>query len=101
LLAHAPDLRCDVIVIGRHSLHPPGIHDLLEKTQPKAVIATHADFPESERIPSRWDREFEFSGIPLFHQGRTGMVSLLLQEDQSLSIRGFLDGSYRLPPARK
>jgi competence protein ComEC len=101
LLAHAPDLRCDVIVIGRHSLHPPGIHDLLEQTQTKAVIATHADFPESERIPSRWDREFEFSGIPLFHQGRTGMVSLLLQEDQSLSIRGFLDGSYRLPPARK
>jgi beta-lactamase superfamily II metal-dependent hydrolase len=101
LLARAPDLRCDVIVIGRHSLHPPAIHDLLEQTQPKAVIATHADFPESERIPPRWDREFEFSGVPLFHQGRTGMVSLLLQEDQSLTIRGFLDGSQHILPARK
>lgn len=93
LLAQQPNLRCDVIVTGRHSLHPHTIHDLLHHTHPKAVIASHADFPNTERIPSHWTAECEVKGATLFHQGRTGMVSLILQKDNSLQIRGFLDGS--------
>lgn len=101
LLAQSPDLRCDVIVIGRHSLHPLSFQDLLEKTQPAALIATHADFPESEKIPPLWHRQSAQAGIALFAQGQTGMVSLLLEKDQSLTIRGFLDGSSHHIPARK
>lgn len=101
LLTDHPDLSCDVIVIGRHSLHPPSLHDLLEKTQPAAVIATHADFPESEKIPIAWADETEARGITFFHQGKTGMVSLMLQQDQSLLLRGYLDESQLILPARK
>jgi competence protein ComEC len=86
------DLRCDVIIIGKHSLHPVPIDDLLDHTKAKAVIATHADFPESERIPVNWKELCAQRGATLFHQGETGMVSLLLQEDRSLQIRSFLPG---------
>lgn len=90
LFRNSPELRCDVIICGRHQLHPPSIMELLDHTQARVVIATHADFPESERIPASWRHAIEQHGASLFHQGETGMVSLLWQKNQSLQIEGFL-----------
>lgn len=101
-LVHAhPDLRCDVIIVGRHSLHPTPIVDLLDRTDATAVIATHADFPETERITDLWRDEVALRGASLFHQGETGMVSLLLRNDKSLRIEGFLNGQSIVIPARQ
>lgn len=96
-----PELRCDVVICGRHSLHPPEISDLLDHTRARAVIATHADFPEKERIPTHWDTSLQQRKVHLFHQGNTGMVSLLLQKDGSLLIESFLnDQEIKLQPSR-
>lgn len=96
-----PELRCDVIICGRHSFHPPEIGDLLDHTQARAVVATHADFPEKESIPKHWDTSLPQRGVALFHQGQTGMVSLLLQKDGALLIESFLnDQEIKLQPSR-
>ncbi len=95
-----PELSCDVIICGRHSLHPPEINDLLDHTEAGAVIATHADFPQTERIPSNWATSLP-QRVALFHQGKTGMVSLLLQNDGSLLMQGFIEGQHRILPSSR
>jgi competence protein ComEC len=91
------DLRADVIVAGRNrrdrSLGP----DFLDAVRPRAVVATHADFPEQERIPEELIADLQRRGVPLFHQGQTGGVTLCFRQD-TLIISGFLNGqTLRIP----
>jgi ComEC/Rec2-related protein len=88
-----PSLRCDVMIIGRHSLHPVVVGDAVKMFAPSAVIATHAAFPESERIPELWFESIEKSGATLFHQGQTGMVEMAITSEGSLHIEGFLNSA--------
>ena len=93
MLEGGDDLKADVIVAGRH-LHDASLgDDFLAVVQPKAIIASHADFPRAERVPDDWAAACEKRGTRVFHQGRTGAVTLVAQGDGSLVIRGFLDGS--------
>ena len=95
-----PQLRCDVIVTGKHSLHPSQIDDLLGDTEARVLIASHADFPAAERIPADWQSSLASRGVSFFHQGDTGMVSLFLQKNGSLTITGFVNHqTFNLPPA--
>ena len=87
------DLQADVIVAGRHRNDASLGDDFLDAVQPKAIIAGHADFPQAERIPEDWMAACEQRGTLVFHQGRTGAVTLVVEEDGSLVIRGFVDGS--------
>ena len=87
------DLASDLIVAGRSREDSSMGDDFLAAVKPRAIIASHTDFPVEERIPARWAEHCEKSGIRLFHQGRTGAVTLALTKDGSLQIRGFLDGS--------
>jgi ComEC/Rec2-related protein len=96
-----PDLRCDVMIMGRHSLHPVVLGDAIKMFTPAAIIATHADFPESERIPDAWLRRVEKTGISIFHQGHTGMVTLEITPDGSLSVEGFLNHARCLLPSHR
>jgi len=93
MLEAGEDLKADVIVAGRH-LHDTSLgDDFLTAVQPKAIIASHADFPREERVPADWAAACERRGIRVFHQGHTGAVTLVVEDDGSLVIRGFLDGS--------
>ena len=92
MLEAGGDLQADVIVAGRHRNDASLGDDFLAAVGPKAIVAGHADFPEAERVPEDWLAACESRGIRVFHQGRTGAVSLVVEEDGSLVIRGFLDG---------
>lgn len=85
-----PTFRCDVLILGRHPRHPPTLIDLIQAFEPKAIIASHDDFPEWEMIPDDWPDIAKKHQISLFHQGQTGMVTLRLQDDQSLLLSAFL-----------
>jgi ComEC/Rec2-related protein len=93
MLEAGGDLQADVIVAGRHRNDASLGDDFLAAVQPKAIIAGHADFPQGERVPEDWMAACEQRGTRVFHQGRTGAVTLVVEEDGSLVIRGFLDGS--------
>jgi len=94
------ELRCDVVVTGRNSLHAPPDVAWLRQWGARAVIATHADFPASEAIPKSWQNELDHAGIVLFHQGRTGMVGMRHGPDDVLVLTGFLNRQgATLPPA--
>lgn len=93
MLESGRDLSADVIVAGRHRNDSTMGDAFLDAVKPQAIIAGHADFPSAERIPARWAEDCGRRGIRLFHQGKTGAVTLVPVADQSLELRGFLDGS--------
>ena len=86
-----PSLPCDVLLLGRHSLHPLVLDDTMKMFSPAAIIATHADFPEAEKVPVEWIDSARVNGTYFFHQGQTGMVTLVIDDDENLKIRGFLN----------
>lgn len=93
MLEAGGDLQADVIVAGRHRHDASLGDDFLAAVQPKAIIAGHADFPLVERVPADWAAACERRGMRVFHQGRSGAVTLVVEKDGALVIRGFLDGS--------
>lgn len=82
--------RCDVLVLGRNRLHSPTLVDLIIAFRPRAVVASHADFPTSESIPDDWQAIARRRKVVLFHQGQTGMVTARVAADGSLTLRSFL-----------
>ena len=100
LIDSRQDLGADLIVAGRNTKDSSLGDDFLAAVKPKAIIASHDDFPPDERIPPRWAEHCENKlGIHLFHQGKTGAVTAVLEKDGALVLRGFVDGSeMRLEP---
>lgn len=92
LRASDSSLRCDVIVCGRHQLHPLLADDVLDLCKPRAIISTHADFPVEEKIPLSWPKLLQQRKIAFFDQGRTGMMKLEQDASGKLSFHGFLGG---------
>lgn len=90
LVESRKNLSCDVVVMGRHRLHSPTLRDTILAFRPRAVVATHSDFPESESIPSDWPKIAQKNRVSLFHQGQTGMVSAMWNDDGSMTLRAFL-----------
>jgi ComEC/Rec2-related protein len=93
MLESGRDLSADVIVAGRHRNDSTMGDPFLAAVKPRAIIAGHADFPPEERVPAAWHAACENAGIRVFHQGRTGGVTLVPGEDGTLVVRGFLDGA--------
>jgi ComEC/Rec2-related protein len=81
---------CDVLVLGRHRLHPATLTDVIVAFRPRAVIASHADFPEVESIPADWSAIAKRRRVAFFHQGQTGMVTATIGPNSSLSLKSFL-----------
>ena len=92
LMDSGKDLSADIIVAGRNRHDSSLGDDFLAAVKPKAIIASHVDFPSEERIPPRWAAHCEELGIRLFHQGMTGAVTIGLGGDGSLNLKGFLNG---------
>lgn len=91
MIESGKDLSADIVVAGRNRHDSSLGDDFLAAVKPKAIIASHADFPSEERIPPRWAAHCEELGIRLFHQGQTGAVTIGLGDDKSLKLRGFLN----------
>ena len=79
LLDSGADLRADLIIMGRNRADISGHLAFIEAVSPRAIIASHSDFPENERIPARWITQLAARKIPLFDQKTTGAVTLTLQ----------------------
>jgi competence protein ComEC len=92
ILRHRPDLRADVLVMGRHGSDFCGLPEFLRGISPRALVASSAPFPESEMIPDALRKELRKGGIALFDQGATGAVEIW-RDQQSLILRGFVDGT--------
>ncbi len=90
ILQHRPDLRADVVVMGRHGSDFCGLPEFFRGVAPRAVIATSSMFPAIEAIPEVMRNELRKAGIALFDQERTGAVEIW-REEHSLVLRGFLD----------
>jgi beta-lactamase superfamily II metal-dependent hydrolase len=83
-------LRCDVIVCGRHQLHPLMAEEMLDLCNPRVIISTNADFPVEEKIPSSWPKQLQQRKIVLFDQGTTGMMRMEYATSGQLLFRSFL-----------
>lgn len=81
---------CDVLILGRNRIHSPTLVDLIIAYRPRAIVASHADFPLSESIPEDWQAIARRRNVVLFHQGQTGMVTARLAADGSLTLHSFL-----------
>ena len=91
LLKSGADLSADLIVAGRHEYDNSLGDEFLQATGARIVVATHADFPGSERIPAGWRNACEARGIRVIHQGESGAVVVTASREK-LTVRGWMDG---------
>jgi len=91
IVAHRPDLRAHVVVMGRHGSDHCGLPEFFRSIQPQVVVATSAAFPEVEMIPETMRQDLARAGIALLDQGQSGAVTMR-REGDGLVLRGFLDG---------
>ncbi len=90
-------LACDVLVQGTSKVGRTTPLDFIEAANPKILIATAADFPETERIPDRWAAQLAERKITLIRQDETGAVVLTFSNDQ-ITATGFLNkATWHLP----
>ena len=82
VLKEHPDLRTNIVIKGQHRSGNSGSPAFFEVVQPKAVIATSRDFPESERIKDEWVEDLRGRGIKLFRQDETGAVQIRIFRDR-------------------
>ena len=91
MLESGVDVASDVWVTGRHRTDPGFTGEFLAAVAPRLVIATHAGFPQEERLPDDWRARLDARGIAWFHQGDSGAVTLHAGE-KLLTAEGFVDG---------
>jgi competence protein ComEC len=77
LMRNVPhELSSDILVKGAPRDGPTGDEAFVSAVNPRAVIATSAQFPSSERIPLNFAEDLRTQGIRLFAQDRCGAVAI-------------------------
>lgn len=84
-------LPADVWIKGQHRNGLSGGDAFLATVSPFVVIASHADFPETERLAPVWIRAVQSTGARVFNQAETGAVRIEFRADQ-IRLIPFLDG---------
>lgn len=83
LMDHEPRaIQADVWIKGWHGSDASGLTEFLDRVAPRAIIATHHEFPERERIPNAWRDEVVARGIELFELSSIGAVILRIDRDR-------------------
>ncbi len=102
LLQSGADLRAEVWIRGQHADGPSGLGAFVEAVSPRAVISSHADFPEKERISEVLRRGLAARRIPLFEVDGSGAVSVEVGKE-AIRIAPFSDpgAAIVLPPDEK
>jgi competence protein ComEC len=91
LLASDADLRSDILVKGQHHSGRSASAELLNAVQPRLIIASSREFPESERLGDDWVTQVRSCGIKLFRQDETGAVELHFGE-HGWQARAYMTG---------
>ncbi|MEY2481786.1 MAG: competence protein ComEC [Verrucomicrobiota bacterium] len=91
LLERYSDLRADLVIKGQHYTGNSISNSFLDRVQPRAIVATSRDFPESERIKEEWVEGIRARGIQLLRQDQTGAVQIKVFRDQ-WEARSFVTG---------
>lgn len=87
------DLSADVIVAGHHSGDASMSDRFLDAVNPRAIVASHADFPVEERLDPAAVAYWRSRGIRVFPQGQTGGVTIRVDNSGNLRLEGFVDRS--------
>ncbi len=93
MLASGQDLAADLIIAGRNR-SDLSLSDLfLDAVRPQVIIASHSDFPISEKLKPENVAYWRSRGIQVMHQGETGGVSVYIDAAGALRLEGFVDHS--------
>lgn len=93
LLDGNKDVRADVILAGCHRGDVTLGDRFLDAVDPMAIVASHSEFPVSERRKPATLDYWRSRGIKVIHQGEAGGVTLRVDKEGKLRIEGFADGS--------
>ncbi len=93
LLEAATEVSADVIIAGRHRTDLSLTDPFLDAVDPQVIVASHADFPITEKRDPSTVSYWKSRGIQVMHQGETGAVTLRLDESGNLRLEGFVDKS--------
>ncbi|RYD18820.1 MAG: DUF4131 domain-containing protein [Verrucomicrobiaceae bacterium] len=93
MLDRGKDLQADIIIAGKHRSDTSLSDRFLDAVNPQAIIASHSDFPVSERLnPQRADY-WHSRGIDVVNQAHAGGVTLRIDAKGKLVLEGFADKS--------
>jgi competence protein ComEC len=93
MLDRNKDVRADVILAGRHRGDVTLCDRFLDAVDPQAIVASHSDFPTSERLKPEKVEYWQSRGIQVIHQGEAGGVTLRVDRQGNLRLEGFADRS--------
>jgi len=91
LMKNVPhELPSDILIKGAPRHGPSGDSAFLGAVKPRAVIATGAHFPGTEKIPDKFAKDLRNHGIRLFAQDRCGAVAIRVFSSH-WEVSAFLD----------
>jgi len=87
------DISADVIIAGRNRMDEALCDAFLDAVNPRAIIASNSDFPSSENLDPRAVAYWRTRGIRVLDQGKSGGVTVRIDESGNLRLEGFVDHS--------
>jgi competence protein ComEC len=87
------DVSADVIIAGRHHRDASLCDRFLDAVNPQAIVATHADFPVTEKLNPQTVEYWKSRGIQVMNQGQSGCVTFRIDGSGNLRLEGFADQS--------
>lgn len=93
LLDSGKDVSADVIIAGRHRTETAQSDLFLNAVNPQVIIASHSDFPLTERLKPESVAYWKSRQIKVIHQGESGAVTARIDAAGNLRLEGFVDQS--------
>lgn len=87
------DITADVIITGKNRDGSSFGDEMLEAVGPRAIVASHSDFPLEERLDPRLTAYWRSLGIAVIDQGKAGGVTIRVDDEGDLTLKGYVDGS--------
>lgn len=93
LLDRKADVAADVIIAGKHKTDVSLCDAFIGAVKPRAIIASNNPFPAEERLDEKAVAYWKSQGISVMDQGKSGGVTLRVDEAGNLRLEGFADHS--------
>ncbi len=87
------DVSADVIIAGRHRTDASLSDGFLDAVDPQAIIASHSNFPPSEKLDPLTLDYWKSRSIQVISQAESGGVTLRIDPAGTLRLGGFADHS--------
>ena len=87
------DVSADVIIAGKHEGGAALGDQFLDAVHPQAIVASHSDFPVTEKLDPQTVDYWRSRGIQVIHQGESGGVTVRVDRAGNLRLEGFVDQS--------